>query len=155
MQWRNDGDGIAHAVKVTSDECDVVLMLDGEQYLHGFDIVTDIPLLRPGETFISIFLPRNKTDLEHVDVTLEYLEEPTRLHHSRVSKRISLPYRLRGLCPLENPEKRVAWADLREASDRMGYGSSNAEVAYFVQQVCPEYLDKLGLHHLAGNHQRN
>lgn len=155
VQWRNDGDGVAHAVKVTSEECDVVLILDGEQYRHGFDVVKDIPLLNPGETFISILLPKSKTDLEHVDVTLEYLEEPTRLKKSLVSTPISLPYRLRGLRPLGDPEKHAAWGDLRDASEQMGYGSTSVEVLYFVQRVCPEYLDRLGLPDFDGSHQPN
>lgn len=155
VQWRNDGDATAHAVRVSSDVCDVILMVEGEQYRHGFDIISDVALLKPGEKFTSILLPRVETDREHVDVTLEYLEEPTRLKKSLVSTPISLPYRLRGLRPLGDPEKHAAWGDLRDASEQMGYGSTSVEVLYFVQRVCPEYLDRLGLPDFDGSHQPN
>jgi|GEM_PF-4891218 len=153
VQWRNDGDGTAHAVKVSSKECDVVLIIDGEQYRHGFDVVKDIPLLNPGDTFISILLPKHETGLARVNATLEYLEEPTRLKRSHVSTTILLPYRLRGLRPLADPEKHAAWEDLQDASERMGYGSTDIEVLNFVQRVCPEYLDRLGLPPLDGSHR--
>lgn len=155
VQWRNDGDGVAHAIQITGEDCDVVLMVDGEQYRYGFNVVKDIPLLNPGETFISILLPRDETDLGHVDVTLEYLEEPIRLKRSHVSTRISLPYRLPGLRPLDSRERHAAWEDLRDVSERMGYGSTDAEVIHFVRQVCPEYLDRLGLQQPGDNRRRS
>ena len=155
VQWRNDGDATAHAVKVSSSICDVVLMVEGDQYRHGFDVIDDVALLRPGETFTSILLPRDRTDLELVDVTLEYLEEPTRLEKSLVSTPISLSYRLRGLRPLEDHEKHAAWESLREQSERAGCGSTDAQVFHYAQQVCPEYLHILGVPSPDGSHQPN
>lgn len=155
VQWRNDGDATAHAVKVSSGTCDVVLMVEGEQYRHGFDIISDVALLKPGETFTSILLPRDETDRERIDVTLEYLEEPTRLKKSRVSTPISLPYRLRGLRPLGNPEIRAAWESLREQSERAGCGTTDEQVLHYARQVCPEYLHILGVPPLDGSHQPN
>lgn len=72
-EWRNDGDGPAHAVKVTSDSaCDIRLMVEGPQFEHGYDLVDDVALLNPGESFVAIILPTSGTDLESVDAVLEY-----------------------------------------------------------------------------------
>ena len=72
VEWRNDGDGPAHAVKVTSDSaCDIRLMVEGPQFEHGYDLVDDVALLNPGESFVAIILPTSGTDLESVDAVLE------------------------------------------------------------------------------------
>lgn len=70
------------------------MMLEGPQYEKGFEVVEDVALLKPGEAFVAIILPTSETARESVRVTLEYLEEPTRLEKSHVSRRILLPYRL-------------------------------------------------------------
>lgn len=139
VEWRNDGDGPAHAVKVTSDSaCDIRLMVEGPQFEHGYDLVDDVALLNPGESFVAIILPTSGTDLESVDAVLEYREEPTRLDRFLVSTRFPLPYRLPALRPLDIRERRAAWEYLRETCERLGYGTTDAEVRYFVSRVLLE-----------------
>lgn len=124
VDWRNNGDGTAHAIKLSSDDsCEVLMMLEGPQYERGFEVVEDVALLKPGEAFVAIILPTSETARESVRVTLEYLEEPTRLEKSHVSRRILLPYRLPARRLLDIREKRAVWEYMRKWSDDLGYGS--------------------------------
>lgn len=142
VDWRNDGDGTAHAIKLSSDDsCEVLMMLEGPQYERGFEVVEDVALLKPGEAFVAIILPTSETARESVRVTLEYLEEPTRLEKSHVSRRILLPYRLPARRLLDIREKRAVWEYMRKWSDDLGYGSTDVEVHYFVDEVLLEHSE--------------
>jgi hypothetical protein len=137
IEWRNDGDGTAHAitVKPANKDLDIYLMIEKPDEKDGFQMIDNVALLKPGQSFVTAVLPNLQTDLEHVPVILEYQEEPTRLVHSRVSKQMTLSYRLPALRPLDIREKRAAWEYLRSVCASTGYGSTDAELRHWAKQV--------------------